>query len=260
MKKRLFFLILIPTFFIIQACDNSMNSEINEMQKEKVPITVNNIGEIHNYLLEEYSKKKSSNFIKTTSEVVTFGDVYQDLKKILSESDEYSMTSTIQANLSKSGKVDLLDNLKDLKLDENFITEIKKKFTSHVKSLKNADSDVIASLLKTLDDYNSPITNTLENKEGSELLAIYNNVYKSSTEYWNINTFETKTSTKSASNREIIWADAAGAVLGAGCGGVMSILMAAAFSDSYDRCAAMNEELDEEVIDIGEKIIEEPLN
>lgn len=243
MKKLLFFLVLIPTFFIIQACDNSENSEIDEMQKEKEPITVNNIGEIHNYLLEEYSKTKLSNSLKTTSEAVTFGDVYQDLKRLLSESNKYSMTSTIQASRTKSGEVELLNSLKDLKLDENFIPEIKKRFTLHVKSLKNTDSDVIASLLKTLENYNSPIINTLENREGNELLTIYNNVYKSSAEYWDLNPSETKSSTKGASNREIIWADAAGAVLGAGCGGVMAILMGAAFSDSYDRCVTMNQQI-----------------
>lgn len=221
------------------SCDNE---SIEKGPLDKKTITVNNIGEIHNYLLDEYLRSKPGISLKSKGEVKTFGEVYRGFEKILANSDKYSMSTTIKSTRTKSGEADLLKSFADLKVDANFNAEIKKRFISHVSSLENVDKEVVAALLSTLKDNLYGELSEITDSKGSELISIYNNVFKSSSEYWAVNASNTKAShvKRSATNKEIIWSDAAGAILGAGCGGVMSILMGAAFSNCAEEIAQMN--------------------
>ena len=78
----------------------------------KETITIDNLGEVHNFLLAEYEKAN----LKSESNSKTFGDVYNRLEKLLINSDKYSVNSTIASSLSESEKQVIFDSFADIKL------------------------------------------------------------------------------------------------------------------------------------------------
>jgi hypothetical protein len=75
---------------------------------------------------------------------------------------------------------------------------------------------------------------------GYDLVLAYNNVYESSMAYWSkIGNLKSANVEDMSENKAIIWADATGALIGLGCGGVMSILMGAAASNAIVECYEM---------------------
>ena len=155
-------------------------------------------------------------------------------------SEKYSTNSTIESSLSESEKLIVLDKFADIKLDTNFHKEFEKRFLTYFQNLTNIDEDIKLEMLNTIKDYSS-INNSdnMENYSGYDLVLAYNNVYDSSMDYWS-----KKGNLKSVNmseNQAIIWADAAGAAIGLGCGGFMSILMGAAASNMIVECYEMEQ-------------------
>jgi hypothetical protein len=239
MKKQFVLLLTIGLVVgLIYSCTKNKGVE-NKDDTTKEIITTENVGEAHNYLLGIYRQNIKT---KSIAEKATFGEVYQEMEKLFNESDKYS-TKTEIGSSTKSLSTDLLESLNALPLDSNFPVEVKKIFKEYIAT-SNLDEEVVDLLLKTSENYKafdlSTIDTNLLSTYESDLLYIYNDVYESSSEYWAAN-INTNTSTKrSATNSEIIWSDAAGALLGAACGGVMSILMGASFSHCMEKCAQMN--------------------
>lgn len=246
--KNLMLITLFSLLLITQSCNKS--TDPHDMKEN---ITIDNIGYIHNYLLDAYSSSLSKKPIKVKSKSTdckTFGEVYRDLENILLESNRYRMDSNIKD--SRLDEISLLKDFESLKLDNTFKTEIKKRFILHINSLNNINNNIRLALLNTLKSSDESIkynliktSNILRDKKGIELCTIYNNVYKASSKHWGLTTENRTLSTpaisipcgKGASNKELIWADAAGAILGTCCGGVMGVLMGAAFSHAMDTAA-----------------------
>ncbi|MFB6320760.1 hypothetical protein [Saccharicrinis sp. FJH54] len=223
-------LALVSVFML--SCNN--DSEVLNQEPVKELITIDNLGQVHNYLLDKYEKSS----LKSTLTSKTFGDVYNEFERILLESEKYSTNSTILSDLTDSEKLEILNKFADLKLDNNFQKEFKRRFITYFQSLQDIDADIKADILNTVNNYtliDSP--DDFENKRSYNLAIAYNNVYKSSMDYWGTN--NKLKSVNITENQAIIWADAAGALIGLGCGGVMSILMGAATSNMIVECYNM---------------------
>lgn len=212
------------SFTLMLSCNK--NKELNDGAIHKEPITINNLGEIHNYLLSEYANHK----LKSASSSKTFGDVFKEFETLLINSEKYSTASTIKSSLTEDERNNLLDKFADIKMDANFHNEFKDRFIEYFQNVPNIDEELRIKILETTKDYSSiSITDDIANNSGYNFVLAYNNVYSSSTTYW-----EEKgvlKSTNMSDNQKIIWSDAAGAAVGFMCGGFMSLLMGAATSN-----------------------------
>lgn len=220
-------------FALLASCYKDSEAIVNNSEKEL--ITIDNLGEVHNYLLATYE----SSFIKSTSSSKTFGDIYNEFEIILLNSEKYSTNTAIESGLTESEKLIVLNNFATIQLDTNFHKEFEKRFLTYFQNLTNIDEKVKFELLHTINDYSS-IDNlkNMENYSGYDLILAYSNVYNASLNYWSKNS-QLK-NINMPENQAIIWADAAGAAIGLGCGGLMSILMAAAASNMVVEAYEMN--------------------
>lgn len=229
------FVFIILVFVSLFGCNKNSESTIQNPIKEQ--ITLENLGQVHNYLLAKY---ENSN-LKSASTSKTFGDIYKEFEKILLNSDQYSMNSTISSTLSDSEKQLVLDKFSDIKLDANFQKEFEQRVLTYLQSFNNIDEILKSQILNAVENY-SLIDNSTNMKGdvGYDLVLAYNNVYESSMAYWSKKGNLKSVNVEDISeNKAIIWADATGALIGLGCGGVMSILMGAAASNAIVECYEM---------------------
>lgn len=232
-KTSSLFIILI---FVNTLFGCSKDTDIVVKNNDKELITIENLGDIHNYLLAEYEAKG----LKTKSSSKTFGDVYNEFENLLINSEKYSTNSTIESGLSELEKQEVLNKFAHIKLDKNFRQEFEKRYFVYFQNLTSIDEEIKMKLLNTVLDL-SPIkySEDMMNQSGYDLVLAYNNVYNSSMDYWS-----KKGNLKGdeiPENQAIIWADAAGAAIGLGCGGFMSILIGAAASNMIVKCYEMEE-------------------
>lgn len=226
--------------------ENSTNEitdkpEYPNIRQTKEFITIDNIGEAHNYLLSELEKNPS-----LRNDNKTLFDIINDMKVILEKSEIYSNKSVINTGLPTHPDR-IYEAFGDIELNADFFEVFKSRFRDYIKNNQYLDKEVANEILISLENYSEINTESLnENMIGFPSVTSSNNVYKSSLIYWNNYGISFNRSVNAEpSDRGIIWADAAGAVLGATCSwGLMSVLMAAAASDAYIRCVELAEEID----------------
>ena len=231
MKRIIFMGIAIMVIFASSCKKEEVD---NPKTNVKEIISWKNLGAVHNYLVKNLLEDKNLN-----EDNMCLHDELTDMKCILYNSKIYLPQSDIKTNIDSLSEQEYINFFGGINLDTLFFYTFKEKFISFLQEKVNIDDDIKLKMLnsvKTLSKIEVSEEDTI--KRGYFMIKAYNIVYDSSEKFWN------KKANDEPSTREVIWADAAGALLGAACGGVMSVLMGAAASDAYVRAYKLGEEME----------------
>ncbi len=196
---------------VINEIDDSTNTVNLSPNKDLIDITLDNIGDLHNYLLAELA-----NDSVLMSNNTTFGDVLADMETILVNSDVYSTQSNINTGIITSLQ-DVVDLFSDIKLDEDFLANFEPMFRNYITNHAYLDEAITTTILNSMDYHKSINTDSINSTMiGYTSVLIGNNIYAASNQYWT-GYFPSKSVMKDPDADTLVWVDLAGGVLGASC-------------------------------------------
>lgn len=233
--KKYFFFTLSFILFILFAC-SKYDHEIYDQPIKKEKISLQNMGEVHNYLLElRRSTHQKDDFEAVKNGQIKFEDFYKAFTEELNQNDRYIVNPTV----TKAFDNEVFEKIMNLSINKDFYIKARELALAYLYSNSDINQDVTEAIAKIsdidyylTDDEISDIINSNKNKKGGQLLIVFKNIYQSSSEYWNTK----RVLTKSSQSRSIMIADGIGGVLGTTCNGVMGIIWATAFSYALDAC------------------------
>lgn len=197
-------------------------------------MTAENIGKIHNELLKSFSVKSltRSGSVIVPEDMAACFDVF---KTELLESGEYDITEE-ETRILQS-EISDFHELLSLPIDAQFynnsliIVRDKIEYNDGIgDDVKNVLYEIMDENCTLSSDELHLLAEKYKEAKGGEYLIVYSNIFKASSEYWQ------PVATRNSNNRKVIAADCAGGLAGLACGGVMSVIWAAAFSYSLDKC------------------------
>ncbi|MDR0657595.1 MAG: hypothetical protein LBG18_01435 [Mediterranea sp.] len=231
MKLRMKAVMLFFMSVFLYSCENQ--------PIEKTEVTLQKVGEIHNYLLKKAHTSASPQLILLNKkEDATIGEYFHAFKEILLNDDKYYYNESFLTS-SLDDYLYFFEDFMTIKVNTHFLENARKLLFEKLENDENISTEVIEVLRKVSDIKYSYTDDELKlaisrsnPSEGSDLIFAFNEVAKASSCYWS----SSYPITRDSSNRTIIIADGIGGVLGAFCGGVMSVIWGAAFSYSMDMC------------------------
>ncbi len=205
---------------------------LNETEQKR-KITFENIGEVHNDLLASYQSKSKTRGLETAStKSKKMSTYFDEFKDELYNSTKYDIDEKEKIKVQNS--INSFQDVSNLKIDENFYNNALKLTLKRIINNDEISNEVKEALIKITDLNNNITDNEIsslvekyKDYKGGEYLVVSKKIYKSSSVYWH-------PATKSSASRATIIADVVGGVLGATCGGVMSVIWGGAFSYAMD--------------------------
>lgn len=232
MKTKILISLLLCVLLFVNCQESQYLDESRHEQKEKV--TVENIGRIHNKLLKAYFAKSQTRSVDVAMPE-NMSDCFDVFKMELLESNNYNISEdeilVLQSEISE------FQEILSLPINDEFYNHSLSLVRNKIR-LNDDISDDVKNVIYDIIDENCVLSadelyllaEKFKNFKGGEYLMVYSNIFKASSEYWQ------PTITRNSNSRKVIAADCAGGLLGLGCGGVMSVIWAAAFSYSLDKC------------------------
>lgn len=229
MKANVFYLFVFC--FLVISCQNESASD-HAVIVQKEEITIDNIGAVHNYLLDSYFANNNCITLNNSRNMDAFFNAFKDQ---LMKNDKYYVS---QEALTRSNEeIEYFQDIMDLKIDNNFYNNARalvlKKIDDNLE-ISNEVKDVIHKItdLNISDNERFSLIDKYKSYQGGELLVEFKNIYISSSEYWQIHR---PIVTRSSSSTPVILADGVGGLLGAFCSGPMGVVWCTAFSYVMDQ-------------------------
>jgi len=196
-------------------------------------ITLDNIGEGHNYLLAEMEKKPL-----LRSDNKTFKDVFKDMEHLLTISDKYDFKSNIKPDMRITPE-EFMNIFGDIQLNEDFFINFQQRFVTFITNNKYFDPIIANAVINSMNNTSLVDISQLDDKMvGYTSVLVGNNIYNSSQNYWSNYGINFRSTT--ASDRTVIWVDVGMGICGCACGPIMGMLWGAAASDCYLRCVELS--------------------
>lgn len=227
----------IAAMFAMASCENeesqgTLPSSLDPTEKKS--ITIDNMGEIHNEVLQTLANKYSVQtravgdtfVLRNVADcvVLSANEVIYSGKYEVTEQDVEDATNSIQR----------FGNFSVINVDTTIYENLREQI--HYEMRKWRIDPQVAGIMSDIinNPENMPSKERLllavemfRDKPGGDLLEAFVNTCIASASYWPV--------TRNAASRRNIIADAIGGVLGCTCSGVMGVIWAAAFSYAYDK-------------------------
>ena len=194
------------------------SNDDNVIVKDKTLATIENMGEVHNYLL---GQMKFAEKTAKISDKTLMKDLIKNFQTLNADGKYYYhevMTRT-------SAEISDFSEFENLEIGNFDLDELRFLILKRIAANKDIDAEVKKALEVISDPLGNPLSDknlllieTNKDKQGGNLLVVFKYIAESSNVYW------ASTSTWSAQSRAVIIADGIGGVLGTACSGVMGII------------------------------------
>lgn len=225
--KKFIYLISMAGLLTMASCQEENNMNVQPVE-EKTLASIDNIGEVHNYLLDQMKLTEQKLEI---SDKTRMKDLVNNFQMLNDNGKYYCNEVMTRANAEQSD----FSEFENLEIADFDLSQMRSLVLKRINANKNIDEEVkkVIEIISDpngnpLSEENLAMVEKNKDKKGGELLIVFKNIASSSNSYW--------PTTRSQQSRAVMIADAVGGVLGTTCSGVMGIIWGAGFSYAYDKC------------------------